>query len=98
MEQNQEATNTLVLETEKTIMINGVVITSEFLKFIKSWREDDNACIMEIQNNISDATCSLLFAMDYMFEDYNQAILSQIKELNRTRRSLKYLMGPQKQA
>lgn len=129
MEKNQVPTNTMVLETGKTIeingvkitpetldylkgwcerpraletgetmLINGVVITPEFLDFIKSWREADNAIIVEIQNDIADATSSILLAMDYVCEDYVQSMLKQIKELNKTRINLKYLMSPQKQA
>lgn len=98
MEKNQVPTNTMVLETGKTILINGVEITPEFLNFIKIWREDDNGIILEIQNDIADATSSLLLAMDYLDENNNQVILEQIKHLNRTRRNLKYLMSPQKQA
>lgn len=98
MEKNQEASNPMVLKTGETILINGVVITPEFLEFIKGWRNEDNAIIIEIQNDISDATTSLLFAMDYMYEEYNEFILRNIKELNQTKRNLKYLMSPQKQA
>lgn len=86
----------MVLETGKTILINGVEITPEFLNFIKSWREEDNAIILEIQNDIADVTSSILLAMDYVYEDYMQDMLINIKELNRTRKNLKYLMSPEK--
>ena len=97
MEQNQKTTDTMVLETGKTIIINGVVITPEFLEFLKSWRQEDNAIFREIQNDIADATSSILLAMDYVCEDYKLDMLINIKELNRTRKNLKYLMSPQKQ-
>lgn len=98
MEQNQKTTDTMVLETGKTIIINGVVITPEFLEFLESWRQEDNAIFREIQNDIADATSSILIAMDYVCEDYKLDMLINIKELNRTRKNLKYLMSPQKQA
>lgn len=98
MEKNQEITSTMVLEPGKTILINGVEITPEFLEFIQSWRKNDNGIIVEVQNDIADATSSILLAMDYVCEDYAQAMLKQIKELNKTRINLKYLMAPQKQA
>ncbi len=97
MQKKQEPTSTIVLETGKTILINGVEITPEFLDFIKCWRKADNSIIHEIENDIADATSSILLAMDYVSEDYKREMLKQIQELNKTRTNLKYLMAPQKQ-
>jgi hypothetical protein len=93
MEKNQERISTLVLEPEKHIEINGVTITPEFLSIIKSWQEEDNGVINEIRDDIANVTSSILLAMEYIDHDAIQKdMLEQIKALNSTRTSLKFLM------
>lgn len=94
MEKNQVPTNTMVLETGKTIEINGAFINSVILSQIKSLQCNGNDLIDDFREEVSNSICKLLCMSENSEVSDDKDILLLTRNLSYCREYLEDLRKP----
>lgn len=83
-------------KTENCTIINGVVLTKNVFQFIEMMQDENNYCLNEVREDLSNTISLLIMAKEYFTEcdDILSDFEREVQNINRLSRSLRKLAKP----
>ena len=81
-------------EVKCNIEVEGVILTKEAIRYLKTLQDRDNEDIISAREIIADVVCFLAGEMDYIEDSKNEEISSLMNSLSHIRENLNDLSKP----